>query len=115
MDKFTLLGAAAILSMTFATPVVGQAVSKGSGACPLSSQGPAVDADRGTSGARAPAPSARPLPAGCETTTIPWSAPVGHRQPQATDVQSSAVSYEQIFDREDATVDRMIRGICRGC
>jgi hypothetical protein len=51
---------------------------------------------------------------GCETTTIPWSAPVGHRQPQAADVPA-ATAFEQALDEENAKVDRVIKGICRGC
>lgn len=47
-----------------------------------------------------------------ETTTRPWSAPVGHRQPRATDVPASATVP---IDPEDAIVDRKIRGVCRGC
>jgi hypothetical protein len=45
---------------------------------------------------------------------MPWSAPVGHRQPQAADV-SAAKSFEQALDEENAKVDRLIKGICRGC
>jgi hypothetical protein len=47
-----------------------------------------------------------------ETATRPWSAPVGHRQPRATDVPVSATAH---IDPEDAMVDRRIRGVCRGC
>jgi hypothetical protein len=48
-----------------------------------------------------------------ETATKPWSAPVGHRQPRAADVPASAS--QQLFDQEDAIVDRKISNICRGC
>lgn len=105
MTRLTLLGTAAMLSMIFISPVPAQAVSRESGACPLASQVPGD----------APAPSARPLPSGCESSTRPWSAPVGHRQPQATDVPLTASSSEQALDQENARVDRVIRGICRGC
>ena len=47
-----------------------------------------------------------------ETTTRPWSAPVGHRQPRAADVPASA---NVPIDPEDAIVDRKIKGVCRGC
>jgi len=47
-----------------------------------------------------------------ETTTRPWSAPVGHRQPRAADAPASANVH---IDPEDAIVDRKIRGVCRGC
>ena len=46
-----------------------------------------------------------------ETTTRPWSAPVGHRQPRAADIPASATVH---IDPEDAIVDRKIRGVCRG-
>ncbi len=36
------------------------------------------------------APSFRPSMPGHETATRPWSAPVGHRQPRAADVPTSA-------------------------
>jgi hypothetical protein len=53
------------------------------------------------------------LAAGLETTTKPWSAPVGHRQPRAADIPASAS--HQVLDQEDAMVDRKISNICRGC
>lgn len=48
-----------------------------------------------------------------ETATRPWSAPVGHRQPRAIDFP--AHSSQQMIDPEDASVDRKISGVCRGC
>jgi len=50
-----------------------------------------------------------------ETTTKPWSAPIGHRQPRAIDIPASVSVHQQIIDPEDANVDRKIKGICRGC
>jgi hypothetical protein len=50
-----------------------------------------------------------------ETTTRPWSAPVGHRQPRAIDVPGTTSASTQIFDQEDANIDRKIKGVCRGC
>ena len=50
-----------------------------------------------------------------ETATKPWGAPVGHRQPRATDIPSSISSDQLNLDEEDALVDRKIKGICRGC
>ena len=50
-----------------------------------------------------------------ETTTRPWSAPIGHRQPRAIDIPASASVHQQIIDPEDANVDRKIKGVCRGC
>jgi hypothetical protein len=50
-----------------------------------------------------------------ETTTRPWSAPVGHRQPRAIDVPGPTSASPHIIDQEDANVDRKINGVCRGC
>jgi hypothetical protein len=50
-----------------------------------------------------------------ETTSRPWSAPVGHRQPRSADIPASTSASQQIIDQEDAIVDRKIKGICRGC
>jgi hypothetical protein len=70
----SLLGTAAVLSIIFASSTTVQAAIYGSSACPNSSM----------TSANAPAPSVW-LTVGCETSTKPWSAPVGHRQPQAAD------------------------------
>jgi hypothetical protein len=56
-----------------------------------------------------------PVLAACETTTRPWSAPVGHRQPRAADVPTSTSPSQQTLDQEDANVDRKISNVCRGC
>jgi hypothetical protein len=56
---------------------------------------------------------ATPALAAGETATRPWSAPVGHRQPRAVDIPPSVSP--QTLDQEDISVDRKIRGICRGC
>jgi hypothetical protein len=56
---------------------------------------------------------ATPVLAAGETTTRPWSAPVGHRQPRAADMPPSVSP--QTLDQEDINVDLKIRGICRGC
>jgi hypothetical protein len=106
MIRLALLGTAAVLSMAFASPLPAHAVTVDSAACSNVSQA--------SENAFAPAPTARWKPPGCETTTIPWSAPVGHRQPQAADVPA-ATSFEQALDEENAKVDRVVKGICRGC
>ena len=69
----------------------------------------------GTADAMASTPSVRPWAAGNETATRPLSAPVGHHQPSAADVPTSTSASEQILDQEDANVDRIVRGVCRGC
>jgi hypothetical protein len=114
MTRLTILATAALLSLMSTAPVFAQPVTRESGTCPNSSPPPGVAVlDRRASDAAAP--SARPLPAGCETTTRPWSAPVGHRQPQVADVPSSPSPSEQALDQEDVNVDRVVRSICRGC
>ncbi|MBC9883089.1 hypothetical protein G8O24_38005 [Bradyrhizobium sp. INPA01-394B] len=63
----------------------------------------------------ASAQSFYPAPAGKETTTKPWTAPVGHRQPHASDIPATATGSQDVLDREDTMIDRKIGGICRGC
>ena len=128
MTKLTLLSVATILSTTLATAVLAQAVIQEPGAYAfyhpngdlgIGSTPPqrreVVVVGRRTADAMALAPSFRPSTAGRETTTRPWSAPVGHRQPRAADVPTSSSVSQQILDQEDANVDRKIRSVCRGC
>jgi hypothetical protein len=61
------------------------------------------------------AQSFHPSLPGQETTTKPWTAPIGHRQPHAFDVPATALATPDLLDQEDALVDRKIGGICRGC
>jgi hypothetical protein len=63
----------------------------------------------------ASAQSSHPSVGGKETTTKPWAAPVGHRQPHAADVPATTLGALEFLDREDAYIDRKISGICRGC
>jgi len=134
MTNFKLLGVAAILSTIIATPVMAQpavqalaqAVIQARGSYAIyhpngdSRLGPTpprrrkeVVVSRGSANAMALAPSFRPSMPGHETATRPWSAPVGHRQPRAADVPTSASL--SILDQEDADVDRKIGNVCRGC
>jgi hypothetical protein len=128
MTNCILLGVATILSTALATPVLAQAVIQEPGAYTLyhpngtlgiASAPPRrreeVVAGRGAADAMALAPSFRPSMAGKETTTRPWTAPVGHRQPRAADVPTSTSVSQYVLDQEDANVDRKISGICRGC
>jgi hypothetical protein len=103
MTNLSLLGTAAVLSIMFASSTPVQAAIYDSSACPNSSM----------TSANAPAPSVW-LPRGCESSTKPWSAPVGHRQPQAADIPAS-ISFEQTLDEQNARIDRVISGVCRGC
>ena len=100
MSKFALLGAAAVLSTMSISALHAQAVTRELGACPS----PSV----ASSETRAPA-----LPPGCERSTSPWSAPVGHRQPQLIDV-TEAKSLSDL-DKENAKMNHVVKSICRGC
>ena len=42
-------------------------------------------------------------------------APVGHRQPRADQVPSENSPMDDSISRENAALDRMTKGICRGC
>jgi hypothetical protein len=61
------------------------------------------------------AQSFHPSVAGRETTTRPWTAPIGHHQPHAADVPATTMGPLDFLDQEDANVDRKISSICRGC
>ena len=100
MTKSTFFGVAAILSTTLATPVLAQTV-------PFQ--------HRAVADAMAFLPPSRSLAPGNETTTRPWSAPVGHRQPGVADIPASTSTSQPIPEQEDANVERAIRGVCRGC
>lgn len=108
MIRYTLSGLAIVLPLTFALPVSAQATAHEPSGCRLS-----IEAEGGGT----PAPTTDALPRGCETSTLPWSAPVGHRQPQAADVTSSkpSLSIDHALAEENARVDRLVKGICRGC
>jgi hypothetical protein len=62
-------------------------------------------------------PSAPPPSTNQDKQLLP-EAPVGHRQPRADQVPSEK---DQVGDpndpinRENAALDRMVKGICRGC
>ena len=61
----------------------------------------------------APPPSTNP-----DKQLLP-EAPVGHRQPRADQVPSeknlTGDPNNDAIDRENAALDRMVKGICRGC
>jgi hypothetical protein len=46
---------------------------------------------------------------------LPGDAPVGHRQPRADQVPSEKSPMDDSINRENAALDRMTKGICRGC
>ena len=108
MTRFAFAAIAAILALSFAAPTSAQATGHEPTACPIL-------AGASNTGAL-PAPTAAALPAGCETMTRPWSAPVGHRQPQIGDVTASTTSsIDQEVREENARIDQLIKGVCRGC
>jgi len=128
MAKFTLLGIVASLSTAIATTSLAQTATQEIGAyasydqdgnsgiahTPIERREMTV-AGRGAADVMVSVPSIPPSKRGLETTTRPWSAPVGHRQPRAADVRTSASVSQQSLDEEDANVDRKIKGVCRGC
>ena len=128
MTKFTLLGVAANLSTAIATTSLAQAAIQGAYASyhqdgnlgiaiastPIQRREMTV-VGRGTADVMASAPSVPSSKRGLETTTRPWSAPVGHRQPRAADIHTSTSVSQQSLDEEDANVDRKIKNVCRGC
>src|ERR1700692_1919744 len=62
-------------------------------------------------------PSAPPLSTNPDKQLLP-EAPVGHRQPRADQVPSEknlTGDPNDAIDRENAALDRMVKGICRGC
>jgi hypothetical protein len=68
--------------------------------------GPAAIAQTGT-GSSGGSNQARPIP----------QAPVGHRQPKASDVppEKNLGNPNDPMNKEDAALDRKIKSICRGC
>ena len=56
-------------------------------------------------------------PAATQSTPYGGNAPVGHRQPRASDVPSETKDAESPMkaDPADAALDRKIKSICRGC
>ena len=69
--------------------------------------GPAAIAQTGNSGGSSTVVKNQPLP----------QAPVGHRQPRASDVPSekNLADPNNPANKEDAILDRKIKSICRGC
>src|SRR5579871_3814064 len=99
MTRFTLHGMTIILSLLLGASLPAQAAVHAPRSCLLQ-----LDAD-----GKLPSPAANILPAGFETSTMPWSAPTGHRQPRATDVvQSARSSIDEAVAEENARIDEVI-------
>jgi hypothetical protein len=126
MTNRFLLSMSVILSTAIAAPVFAQAVAQESDAYALYlphvgaeiGSAPSLQRDvsivnTGKTDTMPSAPSVRPWKAGNEMATKPWSAPVGHHQPTAVDVLES--DSQLTLDQEDTNIDRIVRGICRGC
>jgi len=125
MTRSTLLGVVAILSTAIGTPSIARpelgayASSHRDGNSGIAST-PAQRREipvvgQGTADVTATAPSI-PSSRRLETSTRPWLAPVGHRQPRAADVPASTSQRGlEELDKEDANVDRKINSVCRGC
>jgi hypothetical protein len=60
---------------------------------------------------------AAPRPTNSGQRLLPDAAPVGHRQPRADQVPSekALMDPKDPINQENAALDRMINGICRGC
>lgn len=68
---------------------------------------PAAIAQTGTGGGSSTAVKNQPIP----------QAPIGHRQPRASDVPSekNLSDPNDPLNKENAALDRKIKSICRGC
>jgi hypothetical protein len=63
-------------------------------------------------------PSAPPPSTNQDKRILPLPAPVGHRQPrvdQVPDEKNLGGDPNDAINRENAALDRMTKGICRGC
>jgi hypothetical protein len=120
MTKRLLLSVSVILSVAIATPAFAQTAAQepNTYALNISNVEMKVGSMQHQQGAvngiaSNATQTVRPWKAGSETATMPWSAPTGHHQPTAVDVINS--DYRLSLDQEDARVDGIVRGICRGC
>jgi hypothetical protein len=125
MTKRLLLSMSVMLSTAISAPAYAQAVVQGGpdayalylpkGGSAQSERRDVPVVSNGTDDAMPSPPSVGTWRAGNETATRPWSAPVGHHQPSAANDLVSTSASQPILDQEDANVDRIVRGICRGC
>ena len=61
--------------------------------------------------------SAPPSSTNADKRLLPLPAPVGHRQPRVDQVpdEKNLGDQNDSVNRENAALDRMVKGICRGC
>jgi hypothetical protein len=108
MIKLKVVAASAILSAVIANPAFAQAIIQESGAHAK---------NYATADLAIGAPLSSPMAINKANKSTVWPAPVGHHQPRVTDIPSSVSTRNTLLslDQEDASVDRKIGGICRGC
>lgn len=108
MIKLKLVAATAILSAVIANPASAQAIRQERGA---------YAKDYTTADLAIGVPFSSPMAINAASKSTVWPAPVGHHQPRVADIPSSVSTRNTLLslDQEDASVDRKISGICRGC
>lgn len=108
MIKLKLVAATAILSAVIANPASAQATIQERG--PYTKGYTTADLGIGVS-------LSSPVAINTASKSTVWPAPVGHHQPRVADIPASVSTRTTplSLDPEDASVDRKISGICRGC
>jgi hypothetical protein len=120
MINTRILTMVAILAAMPAVPLSAQTSNRKAGDHVFRLDGALQAADRAVMSGRSNnalvlAQSFQPSTAKKATSTRPWLAPVGHRQPRVIDVPALSSTSQDPFEQEDVNVDRKISGICRGC
>jgi hypothetical protein len=108
MVRLKHVAASAILSALLANPTFAEAVIQESGASVK---------NYATADLAIGAPPSARMAINITSKSTVWPAPVGHRQPRVADIPTSASNLNTLLslDQEDASVDRKISGVCRGC
>lgn len=52
---------------------------------------------------------------GATNPPLAREAPIGHRQPRRSELPQNAAQQDSTISAQDKQLDRMIKGICRGC
>jgi hypothetical protein len=102
------VAASAILLMVIANPALAQAVIQEPGA---------YAKNYATADLAIGAPLSPRIGINKTSKSTVWPAPVGHHQPRVANIPSSVSTRNTLLSlhQEDASVDRKISGICRGC
>jgi hypothetical protein len=108
MIMLKLVAATAILSAVIANPASAQVITRERGA---------YAKDYKTADLAVGVPRSSPTRIATASKSTVWPAPVGHHQPRVADIPSPVSTHTTplSLDQEDASVDRKISGICRGC